>query len=213
MHDEDCAIGLQVSNTAGESWKCYGDKRMLDTEDAENLRRCVAAVQVSANEIYAAYSTKQAPSPSTYAAWRHAPTLESARSKNQELAKLFTFDSEKRKDIKERRIWQFKTDWWFWSTAAECEASGWWKYPISIDGPKLVIPWSGISVVSPRIWSLRVFCQMPGGAILQNVHLDGRWTRAIDQPTINAVPFTPLTSINWGDGKEVSRSRYFLHTV
>ena len=211
MHDEDCAIGLQVSNTAGESWKCYGDKRMLDKEDAENLKRCVAAVQASADEIYTAYKTKQAPP--TYAAWGIAPTLESARSPDQALAKLFTFDSEKRKDIKKRRVWQFKTNWWFWSTAAECEASGWWKYPITIDGPKLVIPWSGISAVSPKISSSRVFCQMPGGAIIQNVHLDGHWTHALDQPIVNAVPFTPLASIDWDDGKEVSGLLYLRYTA
>jgi len=54
---------------------------------------------------------------------------------------------------------------------------------------------------------------MPGGAILQNVHLDGRWTRAIDQPIINAVPFTPLASVNWDYGKEVSGPLYFRYAV
>ena len=66
MHDEDCAIGLSVRNPGGEWWTCYGDKRALDEVAADNLKRCVAAVQASANEIYAAYTSKTIPSPSNY---------------------------------------------------------------------------------------------------------------------------------------------------
>ena len=204
MHDEDCAIGFRVSNPAGESWDCYGDKRALDKADAENLKRCVEAVQASADEIYTAYSTKKAPSPSAYAAWEIAPTLESARSTSQLLAKLFTFESERRQDIKKRRVWDFKTNWWFPTTAAECKISGYWNYPITLDGIHTIILWSGISVVTSRLWSLRVFYQMPGGAIVQSTHLDGKWTAIHDQPIVNAVNFSPLASIMWNDGKEVS---------
>lgn len=203
MHDEDCAIGFTVKNPAGESWECYGDKRGLDGAAAENTKRCVAAVQASADEIYAAYSTERVPSPSVYAAWRIAPTLESARSTSQVLAKLFTSNLERRQDIGERRVWKFKTDWWFWSTAAECEASGYWKYPITLNA-HTVIPRSGISVVSPGIWSPRVFYQTPGGAILRSVYSEGQWIHAHDQPIASAVPFTPLASISWDGGKEVS---------
>jgi len=213
MHDEDCAIGLQVKDPAGESWECYGDKRALDKVAAENLKRCVAAVQASADEIYTAYSTKQAPSPSTYTAWKIAPTLESARSTNQALTKLFTFDSERRQDVKKRLAWEFKTDWWFWSTAFECKTSGYWNYPITIDGVHTIIPWSGISVVSPRDRSMQVFYQVPGGAILQSVHSNNGWAHLHGLPIIGAVPFTPLASINWWDGKEVSGSPYSWYTA
>lgn len=181
---------------------CYGDKRALDKEAKENLRRCVAAVQASADEIYTAYKTKQAPR--TYVAWGIAPTLESASSPDQVLAKLFTLDLERRQNIKKRRAWEFTTNWWFWSTAAECEVSGWWKYPITIDGVHTVIPWSGISVVTPRFGSIRLFYQMPSGAIVQSVHLDGQWTNIHNQPIVDAVRFTPLASVNWEDGREVS---------
>ena len=150
MHDEDCAIGFQVSNPAGESWQCYGDKRALDQEASENLKRCVASVQASADEFYTAYSTNTTPSSSNYAAWKIAPTLDSARSTNQQLETLFTFDSGRRKGIKTRRVWEFKTNWWYWSTAAECELSGYWNYPITLDGPQSIVPWSGVSVVTPR---------------------------------------------------------------
>jgi len=212
MHDEDCAIGLRVKNAAGETWECYGDKRALDKEAAENLKRCVAAVQWSAGEIYTAYSTRGAPSPPDYAAWRMAPTLGSARSTSQALAKLFTFDSERRRDIKRRRVWEFTTDWWFWSTALECKTSGDCNNPIVLSSVRTAVRWSGISAVSPRIWSMGVFYQMPSGAIVQSVHSGAQWTRAHDPPIFDAVPFTPLASIIWEGGKQVSWPPYFQYT-
>jgi len=200
IHDEDCAIGLHVQNPAGESWECYGGRRALDKVAAENLKR---AVQASADEIYAAYSTKIVPSPSTYAAWVIAPTLASARFTSQALAKLFTFDSERRRDIKKRQVWEFKADWWPWSTAFERKTSGYWIYPIVLGGVHGVIPWSCISAVSPAAWSRQVFYQMPGGAIARTARLDGRWI-CLDEPIVNAVSFTLLASISWVNGKEVS---------
>ena len=148
MHDEDCAIGFQAQNPAGETWKCYGNRRALDKVAAENLKRCVAAVQAPADEIHTAYSTKRVPLPSTHAAWGIAPTLTSAHSMSQALAKLFTFDSGRRRDIKRREVWEFKADWWFWSTALGCRTSGYWIYPIILGGVHTAIPWSGISAVS-----------------------------------------------------------------
>ena len=204
MHDEDCAIGLQVSNPSGESWKCYGNKQALDEGNAENLRRCVAAVQASADEIYTAYSTKQAPSASTYAAWRHAPTLDSARSPSQELTELFTFDLKRRRDITERRVREFTDKWQYFTTSVACEASGHWHYPITINGVHIVIPWSSISVVSPSLRSVRLFYQTPGGAILQSVRSGDKWIHVHDKPIVSAVPFTPLASVDWKDGKEVN---------
>jgi len=204
MHDEDSAIGLRVKNTAGESWECYGGNRALDKEAAENLKRCVAAVQLSAGEIYTAYSTRGASSSLDYAAWRMAPTLGSARSASQALAKLFTFDSERRRHIKRRRVRDLTTDWWFWSTAFECKTSGGWNYPIVLSGVRTAIRWSGISAVSPGIWSMGVFYQLPGGVIVQSGHSDAQWTTVHDPPIVSAVPFTPLASIIWEGGRQVS---------
>jgi len=209
MHDEDNAIGLRVENPDGESWECYGDKRAFDREAAENLKRCVAAVQASAGEIYTAYSTRRAPLPSNYAVWRMAPTLESARSTSQALATLFTFDMGKRRDVKKRRVWEFTTSWWFWSTALECKTSGYWDYPIVLSSARTTaVQWSSISAVSPTARSIQAFYQMPGGAIVQSAHFDGRWTHANSQPIVNAIPFTPLASVSWEDGKEVSGSPF-----
>jgi len=142
-----------------------------------------------------------------------APTLWSARSTSQTLTKLFTFDSERRRDIERREVWEFTTDWWFWSTALECKTSGYWDHPIALAAVNTVIPWGGISAVSPRIWSMQVFYQMPGGDIVHSVHLDGQWTHIHDQPIVNAVPFTPLSSIIWEGGKQVSWPTYFQCTT
>ncbi len=168
MHDEDNAIGFNVSNTAGDSWVCYGDKRALDEVDADNLKHCVSAVQASADEIFAAYKTKKVPSPSSYAAWTIVPTLQSARATDQTLATLFSFQAGKRVDIKKRRVWNFTDSWWFLTTAFEIKTSGYWNYPITIDGPGLssIIPWTAIAVVVLKS-SFRVFYQLSSGDISQ----------------------------------------------
>jgi len=57
MHDEDSYNGLMGSSTYASSqsvtaWPLFGDKRMLDADNATNLAFAQAALQVSANEIY-----------------------------------------------------------------------------------------------------------------------------------------------------------------
>jgi hypothetical protein len=55
MHDEDSCYGLQVTNAKGETWTAYGDKRLRDKVNAENLQRAEAAVQLSAGEVWSAF--------------------------------------------------------------------------------------------------------------------------------------------------------------
>lgn len=139
MHDEDSAIGLDVANTAGETWKCYGDKRMLDTEDSENKRRCILALKQSTEEIMEAYNNRRVPD-KVGLVWDIAPTLESACDQSkQELSPLFTPDGKVRNDVKNRRdpshseSGKFET-WfgWFSKIALECQLSGRWDYPIQM---------------------------------------------------------------------------------
>lgn len=59
MHNEDNSDGVWVKNANGETWLVYGDGKELDDVNAENLRRAVAAVQVSADEIAHAATTGQ----------------------------------------------------------------------------------------------------------------------------------------------------------
>ncbi|KAK0184055.1 fungal fucose-specific lectin-domain-containing protein [Armillaria mellea] len=193
MHDEDNAIGIGAKNPAGQSWTLYGDKRALDSVNEDNKKHCVDSVQASADEIYRAYQIKQAPSPANYQAWTFAPTLESANA-HQILARLFTFKSERRQVIKNRKLWNFKTDWWFWSTALECKTSG-----------------CAVAVTTPRVENIHVFYQQPDGGILQSEHLDGLWGGGLSKdPIFNAVLFTPLAAINFNSGKEASIRVYYL---
>ena len=64
------------------------------------------------------------------------------------------------------------------------------------------IPASGLSVVTLKKKSLRLFYQLPGGPIGQSVCVDGVWSH--DPPKFNAVPLSPLASVAWNEGQEVS---------
>lgn len=205
MHDEDSAIGLSVQDPAGHSWVAFGDKRALDDVDAENSKRCVAAVQLSANEVYTAYKTKSVPALTSYQAWTIAPTLASARG-DQLLTTLFTLDSKRRSIIKNRKIREFKTDWWFWSTAAECKLSKWWNYPITIDGPPKIVPGTDFAVTNPGTQSTRVYYQDTNLGILESSHdVEGEWSDANGGAALfEAKPSTPLAAIDWSGGDAVS---------
>jgi len=58
MHDEDSCYGLNVTNRKGESWVAYGDKRLQDKVNKDNLARAEAAVQLSVDEIWAAFQQR-----------------------------------------------------------------------------------------------------------------------------------------------------------
>jgi hypothetical protein len=211
MHDEDCAIGFNVANPGGESWYCYGDKRALDQEDAENLERCIQAIQASADEVYKAFTSKIAPLPVNYAAWTIAPTLESARVTTQALATLFTFTGGRRQNITNRRDWTFTTNWWFWSTAFDCKKSGRWDYPITLDGIQHTSSrWTSICAISPQITPLHVIYQSSSGSLISSQHVDDLWTHSLDKPITDAVQFTPLTSVDWDNGRQASEFKFVL---
>eukprot|EP00656_Telonema_subtile_P032653 TRINITY_DN3588_c0_g1_i1.p1 TRINITY_DN3588_c0_g1~~TRINITY_DN3588_c0_g1_i1.p1 ORF type:complete len:426 (-),score=69.30 TRINITY_DN3588_c0_g1_i1:259-1536(-) len=57
QHDEECHYGLNVTNLKGDLWIAYGDMRLLDVENAENMARAQAAVQASLDEVYSVFSS------------------------------------------------------------------------------------------------------------------------------------------------------------
>lgn len=201
MHDEDCAIGLRVRSRDQQSWTCFGNKRALDNANQKNMQRCVAAVQTSADEIYRAYVTKRIPS--TYAALEIAPTLDSARSKDQPLAPLFKFQVtgtlDRRADIKKRRNWQFTDDWSFSTTAFLCKTSGYWNYPINLDGVHVVLPRTSVSAKRFKTQTV-VFYQKPDWRIAVRLYPSGI---AFDSPIVS-LPFSPLASTNLEEQRPVS---------
>ncbi|KAK0672543.1 hypothetical protein QBC41DRAFT_380446 [Cercophora samala] len=127
MHDEDNAIGLSVESPIGRAWHTFGDKKLLDGEDVANKNEAWNAVRASADEIYAAWQTGTVPARVDYAAWKYAPILSTVTSI---VAPLFREDGQRRADIRKRCQAKYTSNYWFWSTAADCALSGLWTYPI-----------------------------------------------------------------------------------
>lgn len=209
MHDEDNAIGLSVKNPAGETWTAYGDKRALDLENDDNKKRCLKALQVSTDEIYNVWKNKTKPSKSNYGAWAHAPTLESARGQ-QTLAPLIK-DKQRRATIKNRRDWSFTSSWKFASTALKCINSGWWKYPITIDGPPGVLNGSDVAATATGSLKCNVYYQDAQGLVREYTN-NGGWM-ATSSSTFSAKLFSSLAVISFDLGKEVCMMRYMIHLV
>ena len=204
MFDEDNAIGLSVWNGAGDSWRMYGGRRALSLENADNMARCVAAVQASADEIYDAYLSKRLSA--DYAAWNLAPTLRSARG-HQQHAPLFTFLQERRKDISKRQEWAFETRWWFPSTFDEAVRSGRWWFPIGLN-KAAAIPGTSLAVTSsPRNFLRQVYYQSPDGGISETIHMyqPGSEGTKSQSCIFRAVPFTPLAAVSWDTKEDAGR--------
>jgi hypothetical protein len=64
-----------------------------------------------------------------------------------------------------------------------------------------IIPSSGLTVVTPKLGSLRLFYQKPGGTIGQLVEVDKVWSQ--DTSKFDGVPLTPLASVTWDNGEQV----------
>ena len=88
MHDEDCAIDLNVKNRRGDHWKAYGDKRILDTVDDKSKKIRMEAVQPSANEVYAVWKGGVVPTSDKFDFQDLVPVLDEDVIKNQDLAAL-----------------------------------------------------------------------------------------------------------------------------
>ena len=204
MHDEDNAIGLQVQNPAGQTWTAYGNKRALDEVDEDNKSRCTEAVQASADEIYEAWRSRAAPSINQYKAWSHAATLASARG-SQELAPLFTDRNERRAEITGRKKWAFTVSWSSPTTAAACWNSGWWKHPITINGPGRAPFGSAVSAApTVSLNQCRDYFQGNQGDIRYNKHEDGSLVGMERGSALSAKMFPPLAVVSWNNGGEVS---------
>ena len=75
----------------------------------------------------------------------------------------------------------------------------------------LSIPGTNISIVTDRAWSFRIFSQLLNGNINQSAYRDGIWN--LDQLIARPVPLSPLASVTYNSGKEVSRSPHFRYAV
>ena len=69
------------------------------------------------------------------------------------------------------------------------------------------VPGTGITAVAgPQLWSVRVFYQLLDDHVDQSVHQGGVWNK--EELQTSPVSASPLASISWNDGKEVSGLRY-----
>jgi hypothetical protein len=119
MHDEDSKFGLNVSNGNGDQWRAYGDKRYFDVIDSANRVQVNQAVQLSADEIFAAYLSGVAPSPSHFSALKKLPDLQAVLNPAGNFSPLFRVEGSKvlrRKDVNNLNDTTTVDDWWGWST-------------------------------------------------------------------------------------------------
>lgn len=132
MHDEDSISGLKVFNkdpkAEPKEWRAFGDKRLKSKDDNSNWTACLKAIQASADEIHEAWRCKQVKPASEFAAHLYAPQLIND-AQHQKTAPLFKADLSRRKNVSDKKTWEFEPagDWWGWSTLGEIEFSQWWN--------------------------------------------------------------------------------------
>ncbi|MCC5793048.1 MAG: phospholipase [Legionellaceae bacterium] len=61
MHDEDNIAGLNVHNRLGQHWRAYGDGMLHQAEAEPHREILLDLMQMSADEVFLAFSTGQAP--------------------------------------------------------------------------------------------------------------------------------------------------------
>eukprot|EP00658_Telonema_sp_P-2_P022966 TRINITY_DN19200_c0_g1_i2.p1 TRINITY_DN19200_c0_g1~~TRINITY_DN19200_c0_g1_i2.p1 ORF type:complete len:411 (+),score=81.66 TRINITY_DN19200_c0_g1_i2:177-1409(+) len=126
QHDEECHYGLNVTNLRGDLWIAYGDQRLLDPENAENMVRVEAAVLASVGEVEACLGSGVVGyNRSEWAAYELVPIAVESES----LSAMFKWDGKmlwRRKDLNNLRETEYiehgdLTGWYSASTLAALE--------------------------------------------------------------------------------------------
>ncbi|OYQ20006.1 phospholipase [Pseudomonas mandelii] len=119
MHDEDSKFGLNVRNGNGDHWRGYGDKRYFDALSSANRVQVNQAVQMSADEVFAAYLSGTATVPGNFGALKKTPDLQAVLNPANNFSPLFRVEGNKvlrRKDVNNLNDTATVDDWWGWST-------------------------------------------------------------------------------------------------
>jgi hypothetical protein len=119
MHDEDSKFGLNVRNGIGDHWRGYGDKRYFDALSSANRVQVNQAVQMSADEVFAAYLSGTATVPGNFGALKKTPDLQAVLNPANNFSPLFRVEGNKvlrRKDVNNLNDTATVDDWWGWST-------------------------------------------------------------------------------------------------
>jgi hypothetical protein len=61
MHREDSTSGLTVSNLRGDTWFAFGDRNYFEKNNNDNRTRLIHVLQISADEIFAAFTDGKVP--------------------------------------------------------------------------------------------------------------------------------------------------------
>ena len=108
-----------MRNGNGDQWRAYGDKRYFDAIDSANRTQVNQAVQVSADEVFAAYLSGIAPSAVNFGALKKMPDLQAVLNPTGNFSPLFKVEGNKvlrRKDVNNLNDTATVDDWWGWST-------------------------------------------------------------------------------------------------
>ena len=73
MHNEENAVGLNVTNARGDSWKSYGDARLFESYNKKTREITIEALKIVINEVYSAFTTGQVPTNKYSAAYQLIP--------------------------------------------------------------------------------------------------------------------------------------------
>lgn len=159
MHDEDSANGLYVGNQRGNQWKAYGDKRYFDMIDLGNSMLVNDAAQLSADEVFQAFSTGTAVAPAQYAALTVIPDLAAIQNNLQpglNYSPMFVAQGKtvvRRNDLNNPLDFSWNDSWWGWSTLswlqAKYQGPNWQIGPMKTPGAAPAISPTGWQSASP----------------------------------------------------------------
>jgi hypothetical protein len=97
MHDEENRLGVYVVDEAKQTpgWYAFGDARLFDTENSQNLQQCLLALKQSIQEVHDCYLSKTTISESDFKAFQYAASVDSINSRTKNFAPLFKLDEGK----------------------------------------------------------------------------------------------------------------------
>lgn len=123
MHDEESAYGLHVHNQRGDHWVAYGDRYYLDSRNQRNLVIMQEALQVSVDQVYQAFLTKQIPGNPEQILLLPQVDESGGSNTKQDIAPMFYWDSNtnllmRRLNLRDPYDAEWTSDWFGWSTLA-----------------------------------------------------------------------------------------------
>ncbi len=220
MHDEDCLWGLNVTNTNGNAWRGYGDKRYFDTVDLANKTLVDFAIQDSVDEVFLTFSSGVVPPPAQFRALSRIPNLANAQDHTAAQAAgngspLFYWDGSvvlRRNDINNLNDYSWTSSWWGWSTLSLLQTSyappppaG---YPAAPASSPTVSPggWQSNQSVPPN-WVAGAQVRYAASVVLANYESNiGPWSALTTVAANQAFP--SLTGLPIGPAGTVARRVY-----